>query len=73
MISKIGRVRDSWFMKAVLTLTALSFMSLFGVAGWLGGKKNRPVIKVDDVLVYQDQIGAQFEQELQMAKNIFGR
>ena len=31
MIGKIRNIQDSWFMKGILILTALSFMSLFGI------------------------------------------
>ena len=72
MISKFRRIQDTWYMKGILALTALSFMSLFGIAGYVGGNKNRPVIKVGSNLIYQDQIAMQFEQEVQMAKAMFG-
>lgn len=35
-------------------------------------RKNRPIIKVDDIIVYQDEIRNQYNQELQAAKNLFG-
>ena len=57
MMTKIRSVQDSWAAKSILILTALSFMSLFGVSGYLSSAgKNRPIIKVDDIIVYQDEI-----------------
>lgn len=73
MMTKIRSVQDSWAAKSILILTALSFMSLFGVSGYLSSAgKNRPIIKVDDIIVYQDEIRNQYNQELQAAKNLFG-
>ncbi len=73
MMTKIRSAQDSWAAKSILILTALSFMSLFGVSGYLSSAgKNRPIIKVDDIIVYQDEIRNQYNQELQAAKNLFG-
>lgn len=73
MMTKIRSVQDSWAAKSILILTALSFMSLFGVSGYMSSVgKNRPIIKVDDITVYQDEIRNQYNQELQAAKNLFG-
>ena len=73
MMTKIRSVQDSWAANSILILTALSFMSLFGVSGYLSSAgKNRPIIKVDDIIVYQDEIRNQYNQELQAAKNLFG-
>ncbi len=73
MITKIRSLQDSWFVKGILILTALSFMSLFGISGYINRSgANAEVIKVGDVVVYQDDINQQYEQQLQMTKNIFG-
>ncbi len=73
MITKIRNFQDSWFVKGILILTALSFMSLFGVSGYLGSAgKNQAIIKVDGVVIYQDEINEQYNHEVQMAKNLFG-
>jgi len=73
MMTKIRSIQDSWLAKSILILTALSFMSLFGVSGYWGSAgKNKEIIKVDDVVVYQDEINSQFQQQLQQARNLFG-
>lgn len=73
MMTKIRSIQDSWLAKSILILTALSFMSLFGVSGYLSSAAgNRPIIRVDDIVVYQDEINNQYNQELQMAKSLFG-
>ena len=73
MIDKLAKAQKNWMSKLILILTALSFMSLFGVSGYLtGAARNKPVIKVDDIRISQQQFSALFEQEQQMARNLFG-
>ena len=73
MIGKIRNIQDSWFMKGILILTALSFMSLFGITGYLGSAaQNKTVIKVDDIVVTQNQISQELNREVQMAHKLFG-
>lgn len=73
MITKIRSFQDSWLVKGILALTALSFMSLFGISGYIGrGGNNRPIIRVDDLVVTQDEINNQLNEQLQTTKNLFG-
>lgn len=73
MIGKIRSIQDSWVMKLILILTALSFMSLFGVSGYYAtAANNKPVIKVDDIEITQSQIMNELNSELQKAKALFG-
>lgn len=73
MITKLSKFKDSWFIKIILTITALSFVSLFGITGYLGNAgKNSAVIQVGPVSVTKAEISAQYNHELQTAKNIFG-
>lgn len=73
MITKIRSFQDSFWVKGILILTALSFMSLFGISGYLGrANANRPIIKVDDTVIYRDEINAQLNQQLQTAKALLG-
>ena len=73
MITKIRSFQDSFWVKGILVLTALSFMSLFGISGYLGSANaNRPIIKVDDTVIYRDEINAQLNQQLQTAKALLG-
>ena len=37
MMDKLAKAQKNWMSKLVLILTALSFMSLFGVSGYLTG------------------------------------
>jgi len=73
MIEKIRSIQDSWFMKAILVLTALSFMSLFGISGYIGSAaQDKSVIEVDDIAISQAQILQQLNRELQTARKLFG-
>ncbi len=73
MMDKLARAQKNWLSKFILILTALSFVSLFGVSGYLtGAARNKPVIKVDDIKISQQQFAQLFEQEQQMARNLFG-
>lgn len=73
MIEKIRSIQDSWFVKGILVLTALSFISLFGITGYLGSAgKNEPVIKVGGTDVYQDKIYNSYQREVQMINRLTG-
>lgn len=73
MITKIRSFQDSFWVKGILILTALSFMSLFGISGYLGhANANRPIIKVDGTVIYRDEINAQLNQQLRAVKALLG-
>jgi len=73
MISKIRKYQDSWLTKTILALTALSFMSLFGVSGYINhAGKNRAVIKVDDMEILQDEMNLKLQNSIRKAQNMFG-
>ena len=73
MISKIRKYQDSWLTKAILALTALSFMSLFGVSGYVSSAgKNRAVIKVDDKEILQDEMNAKLQDSIRKSQKMFG-
>ena len=61
-------MQETWLSKFILILTAVSFMSLFGVSGYIGS----PVIKVDNYEVLQSDISQRLEQQMQMARGLFG-
>ena len=69
MISKFGKMRDSWFAKAILTITALSFMSLFGVTGYINtANSNKTVIKVDGFELSQSEFNYLLQREMAKVK-----
>lgn len=73
MMSKIRKMQDSWFAKSIFILTALSFMSLFGISGYINSAgQNRTVIKVDDIEIPQSEVYYIYEKQLQKTREIFG-
>lgn len=65
MISKFASMRESWFTKIILTVTALSFMSLFGVSGYISSaNRNKTVIKVDDIEISQNEFNYAVQKEI---------
>ena len=71
MINKLAKAQKSWIAKLILILTSLSFMSLFGISGYLSSaSNNRTVIKVDNVKVSQAEFSYAFQKELNAAKNL---
>lgn len=73
MISKIRKYQDSWLTKAILALTALSFMSLFGISSYVSSAgKNRAVIKVDNIEILQDEMNIKLNNSIRKAQNMFG-
>ena len=73
MISKIRKYQDSWLTKAILALTALSFMSLFGITGYVNSAgKNRAVIKIDNLEILQDEMNIKLQNNIRKTQNLFG-
>ncbi len=73
MITKIRKYQDSWLTKTILALTALSFMSLFGVSGYVSSAgKNRAVIKVDNLEILQDEMNFKHQNNILRTQNMFG-
>lgn len=65
MISKLAGMRDSWFTKIILTVTALSFMSLFGVSSYINSaNNNKSVIKVGDIEISQSEFNFLVQKEM---------
>ena len=73
MITKLRKAQDSWAAKAVFTLTALSFVSLFGVSGYLNSAAENPaVIKVNDNGLSLAEFNQQIDEQIRMARRLFG-
>ena len=69
MINRFSKMRDSWFTKIILTVTALSFMSLFGVSGYIDtANRNKAVITVDNLELSQSQFSHLLQQEFSRLK-----
>ena len=64
MISKLSSMSKSIFTKIILTVTALSFVSLFGVSGYITtANSNKAVIKVDDIEISQSEFSYALQRE----------
>lgn len=73
MINKLAKAQKSWIAKLILTLTALSFVSLFGVSEYINrARSNQTVIKVDNIEVSQAQFAHQTQKEIAEAKRLLG-
>lgn len=73
MITKLRKVQDTWLAKAILALTALSFMSLFGVSGYLSSAAENPaVIKVNNRKLSLAEFNMQLDEQIKMARRLFG-
>ena len=70
MISTFSKMHNSLFTKIILTITALSFMSLFGVSGYINSaNSNKPVIKVDNLEISQSEFNYMLQKELSKLKD----
>ena len=73
MMSKIRKLQDTWLAKGIFILTALSFMSLFGISGYINSAgQNRTVISVNDIEISQGEISYLYEKELATVRKMFG-
>ena len=73
MINMLAKAQKSWVAKLILGLTALSFMSLFGVSGYLSSVgRNKPVIKVDDIELKQSEFQYMLQREQAKIRNLLG-
>ena len=73
MINRFSKMRNSWFTKIILTVTALSFMSLFGVSGYINSAaRNKAVIKVDDIEISQSEFSYLLQRDLARLRAING-
>ena len=71
MISTFSKMHNSLFTKIILSVTALSFMSLFGVSGYINtANSNKPVIKVDDLEISQSEFNFMLQKELAKLKDM---
>lgn len=73
MISRIRKYQDSWLVKGILLLTALSFMSLFGISGYINdATANKTAIKVGKIEILQGELMNQYNKQAENAKRMLG-
>ncbi len=73
MLRSIHKLSESWFFKGILLITALSFMSFFGMGG-LDELQNRrdAVITVGDVHVSAEDLTRKFTKEVDRVRGAVG-
>ena len=73
MISKLAKAKDNWFFKILSAAVAVSFVSLFGVTGYISSAaQNQTVIKVGKKKTTQSEFSYRFQKELNALKNLSG-
>lgn len=73
MISKLAKAKDNWFFKILSAAVAVSFISLFGVTGYISSAaQNQTVIKVGKKKITQSEFSYRFQKELTALKNLSG-
>ncbi len=73
MIAKLSDMSKSVFTKVILTITALSFMSLFGVSGYINSaNRNKAVIKVDNIEISQSEFAYELQRQWAKLRTLFG-
>ena len=73
MLTTIHKLSETWFFKGVMIITALSFVSFFGVGGLDEiRKRHDAVISVGDVKISAGDFAAAFSREVERLKKAFG-
>ncbi len=73
MLRSIHKLSESWFFKGILLITALSFMSFFGMGG-LDEIQNRrdSVISVGDIQISGEELVRKFSKEVDKVRKSVG-
>ncbi len=64
--------KDSWFVKGILILTALSFMTLFGVGSSGLGLENETIVSVGDTKVSTQELTNKFRRNVDALSRMTG-
>lgn len=73
MISKLAKAHESFLFKIISALVAISFISLFGVSGYLtSAGQNQTVVDVDGLTTTQSEFSYRLQKELNAIKNLAG-
>ena len=73
MLRKLAKAHENWFLKVILTFVVISFISLFGVTGYINSaSQNQVVVNVDGIKTTQSEFSYQINKELNAVKNIAG-
>ena len=73
MISKLAKAKENWLFKIILIAVAVSFISLFGVTGYINtAAQNQDIINVGGKKTSQSEFSYRVQKELNAIKNIAG-
>ena len=71
MISKLAKTHESWIFKFISAAVAVSFVSLFGVTGYINSaSQNQTVVDVDGIKTTQSEFSYRVQKELNALKNL---
>lgn len=71
MISKLAKAHESWVFKIISAAVAVSFVSLFGVTGYIdSASQNQTVVDVDGKKTTQSEFSYRLQKELNALKNL---
>ena len=73
MITKLAKAKDNWFFKILSAAVAVSFISLFGVTGYITtASQNQTVVQVGKRKIMQSEFSYRLQKELNALKNLSG-
>lgn len=73
MISKLAKAKENWFFKIISAAVAVSFISLFGVTGYISNaSQNQSVVKIGNRKVTQSEFSYRLQKEINALKNLTG-
>ncbi len=72
MITKLAKARENWIFKIILAAVAISFVSLFGVTGYISSaSQNKTVIDVNGQKTSQSEFNYRVQKGLNSLRNLF--
>ena len=73
MITQLAKAKDNWFFKIIMAAVAVSFISLFGITGYIStASQNQTVAKIGKVKIAQSEFSYRLQKELNAFKNLTG-
>ena len=73
MISKLAKAQESWIFKCIFVAVAISFISLFGVTGYISSaSQNQTVINVNGQKTSQSVFSYRLNKEVSAIRSIAG-
>lgn len=71
MISKLAKAKDNWFFKIISIAVAVSFVSLFGVTGYIStASQNQTIVNVNGQKTSQSEFSYRLQKEISALKSL---